>query len=610
VPQSTQIKSDFIAIPAPAPPSGTVHNLALLQRGKPEKSWVLMKRLFDNYLRSRIASFIIASVFMAVAASMTGLFARQLEPIVDDIFQHRSVFRLMQSALIVIGIFVVRGTATYFHTVIMNKTGQRIVTDVQQEMYSHLLHADLAFFHANASGSLISRVIGDVGVMRQSVGECLTTSIRGGMTLAFLIAVMFYQDWRLSIVTFLVFPLSGLYVARTGKRMRKISFRTQTVMADFTSFLNQTFQGMRHVKAYGMEKMEEDRASGLTESIFDLSVKGYRLTALTSPIMEFLSSIAVGAVFMYGGWQADQGIITPGALISFITAFLFAYDPMKRMAKVNAQFQSGLAAAERVFTLLDVKPQIVDAPDARPLAVKEYGIGIENVVFRYADGTEALSRVTIKVPHGKTVAIVGPSGAGKSTIINLIPRFYDVESGRITIGGMDVRAVTMESLRHHIALVSQETALFDETVRTNISYGLPEATNEEIEAAAEAAFADDFIRKLPHGYDTLVGEHGVKLSGGQRQRIAIARAMLRNAPILLLDEATSSLDNESERAVQAALKRLQKGRTTIVVAHRLSTVVDSDIIVVLEHGKVVEQGTHDELLSHDGVYTRLQAELG
>jgi len=613
VPQSSTVKRDFAAPAAPGPVAspvlGVVRNLALLQRGKPEKSWVLLRRLFQAYLHTHLINFISASIFMAIAAAMTGLFARQLEPIVNDIFQHRGVFHLMRGSLVVVGIFVVRGITTYFHTVIMNKTGQRIVTNVQQEVYRHLLRADLAFFHANSSGSLIARVIGDVGVMRQAVGECLTTSIKGSLTLLFLIGVMFYQDWRLSIVTFLVFPLSGFYVARTGRRMRKITNNTQSITADFISLLSQTFQGMRHVKAYDMESMEETHAKTLTETIFDLSVKGYRLTALTSPIMEFLSSIAVGAVFMYGGWQADQGIITPGALISFITAFLFAYDPMKRMAKVNAQFQAGLAAAERVFTLLDVEPMIVDAPEARELDVKTHTVEIQNVVFRYDDGTQALDHVTIKVPHGKTVAIVGPSGAGKSTIINLIPRFYDVQDGLITIGGVNVCDVTMASLRRQIALVSQETALFDETVRTNIAYGKPGATSQEIEAAAEAAFADDFIRKLPQGYDTVVGEHGVKLSGGQRQRLAIARAMLRNAPILLLDEATSALDNESERAVQAALKKLQRGRTTIIVAHRLSTIVDADLIVVLEHGKVVEQGTHDELLAKRGVYTRLQAEL-
>jgi subfamily B ATP-binding cassette protein MsbA len=590
---------------APAP------NLALVQRGKPEDSLTLMRRLFRGYLHAHIGGFVLASVFMAIAAAMTGLFTRQLEPIIDGIFQHRGMAYLFESCLIVIAIFVVRGVTTYLHTVIMNRTGQRIVTDVQQEMFRHLLRADMAFFHANASGALISRVTNDVAVMRQAVGECLTSSIKGGLTLLFLIGVMFYQDWRLSIIAFLVFPISGLYVARVGKRMRRISGNTQSVTADFASLLSQTFQGMRHVKAYGAETREEQRVRGSTEQIYKLSVKGYRLSALTSPIMELLSSIAISAVFMYGGWQADQGIVTAGALVSFITAFLFAYDPMKRMAKVNAQFQAGLAAAERVFTLLDVEPTIIDRPGARSLEVKDYVVGIENVTFRYvSDHTPALDRVTIRVPHGKTVAIVGPSGAGKSTIINLIPRFYDVQGGRITIGGVDVRDVTLASLRSHIALVSQETALFNDTVRANIAYGKPKATNEEIETAALAAFADSFIRALPDGYDTIVGEHGVKLSGGQRQRLAIARAMLRNAPVLLLDEATSALDNESERAVQAALKRLQQGRTTIVVAHRLSTIVDADLIVVMEKGAVVEQGTHAELLARQGVYARLYGMQG
>jgi subfamily B ATP-binding cassette protein MsbA len=610
------IKSDFAAPapnPLPAAPVGTVHNLTLLQRKKPEASWVLMKRLFAGYLRDHIPSFAIASVFMGIAAGMTGAVAYIIKPVVDELGKPHDRIHMIELSCAVLAIFFLRGLGTYFHTVIMNRIGQRIVTDVQQQMYRHLLGADLAFFHANSSGSLMSRVVNDVGIMRQAVGECMTSTFKGGLTLIFLIGVMFYQNWELALVSFAVFPLSAWFVMRVGKRMRKISMNSQAETANFSSLLSQTFQGIRHVKAYGMEGMEAGRGRTITENIFRLAVKGFHASALTNPMAEVLSGAAIITVILYCDWQVAHGVITTGAVYSFITAFILAYDPMKRTAKVNAQFQGGLAAAERVFTLLDVPPVIVDRPNAKELVATDCAVNIENVVFCYADGTQALDHVTINVAHGKTVAIVGPSGAGKSTIINLIPRFYDVNAGRITIGGTDLRDATMESLRRHIALVSQETALFDDSVGANIAYGKPGATEEEIIKAAVDASADGFIRALPEGYKTIVGEHGVKLSGGQRQRIAIARAMLRNAPILLLDEATSALDNESERAVQAALKRLQQGRTTIVIAHRLSTIADADLIVVLEHGKVVEQGKHDALLAKRGVYARLyglQAEYG
>ena len=585
------------------PPSET--SLTLLQRGKPKSSWALIKRLFKGYLRPHLASFVVASIFMGLAAATTGGLAKMIQPIIDQLGKGHTQGWVLGMGGAILGIFAVRGTATYFHTVIMNRIGQRIVTDVQQTMHRHLLAADLAFFHANASGILISRLTNDVGVLRQAVGECMTSTFKGSLTLIFLIAVMFYQDWKLSLAAFIVFPLSALFVVKIGKHMRRYSMKTQEQTGMFASLLSQIFQGMRHVKSYGMEELEHERVRGVTEAVYNLAVKAYHASALSNPMAEILSGLAIASVILYGNWQVEQGLTTTGALFSFITAFVLAYDPMKRTAKVNAQLQAGLAAAERVFQLLDTKPTIVDKPDARTLAVHDFSVNLEDVVFRYNDGTTALDHLNIRVPHGKTVAIVGPSGAGKSTIINLIPRFYDVVGGRITVGGVDVRDVTLSSLRQNLALVSQETALFDDSVRANIAYGKQGATTEEIEAAARDAFADSFIRALPNGYDTLVGEHGVKLSGGQRQRIAIARAMLRNAPLLLLDEATSALDNESERAVQDALKRLQQGRTTIVVAHRLSTIVDADNIIVLDHGQVAEQGTHAELLAKNGTYARL-----
>ena len=577
----------------------------MLQRGKTRSSRDLLKRLITTYLRPHKKSFIAAMLFMAVAASMRGVFTHTLQLVIDGMIDRRGMTYMAWICALIIGSFWLRSAMVYAHTILMNRIGQRIVANVQQQMAAHLLRSDLAFFHANASGVLVSRVINDVGVMRQATNECLLNSFRGGLELMSLIGVMFYQDWHLSLVVFAVFPLSAYYVARIGKKIRSIASNTQNATGDLSALLNQGFQGIRHVKAYGNEELEVSRVRALTEQIFKYSLKGVKVAALTGPVMEVLSSVAITALILYGYLQVEHGVSSPGDLVAFIASFVLAYDPMKRMGRINAQLQAGLAAAERVFTLLDVEPTIATAPEAKALEVLDYAVGIEDIVFSYADGTRALDHLTIKVPHGKTVAIVGSSGAGKSTIINLIPRFYDVQSGRVTVGGVDVREVTLDSLRSNIALVSQETALFDDTIRANIAYGKPDALPEEIEQAAVFAFADSFIRQLPQGYDTQVGEYGVKLSGGQRQRIAIARAMLRNAPILLLDEATSALDNESERAVQDALKKLQQGRTTIVVAHRLSTIVDADVIVVLDQGRVVEQGAHVDLLAAGGVYARL-----
>jgi subfamily B ATP-binding cassette protein MsbA len=565
----------------------------------------LLKRLIATYLRPHRWLLAQALFWMAIAAATTGAMAKLMEPIIDEVFQNRNRAMLFPVAAGVLIAFGMRGLSTYFHSVQMNQIGQRIVADIQSQMYSHLLHLDLAFFHGTSAGQLISRMVNDVGLMRLAVAECLTGMGKSVLTLVFLIAIMFQQDWVLATGAFIVFPVAAYYVARLGKRLRKVSANTQVELGHFSTILNQTLQGARHVKAYGMETYEERRVGGIIENLYQLVHKGFKVSAMSGPVTEVLSGFAIVTVIVYGGIQVINGQRTAGALFSFITAFLLAYEPMKRMAKLNGQLQGGLAAADRVFTLLDIRPSILNKPDAGPLNVASHGIRFQDVHFSYGNEKQALHGITLEVPDGHTVALVGPSGAGKSTLLNLIPRFYDVTGGAVLVGGSDVRDVTLASLRNHIALVSQEVALFDDTIRANIAYGRIDATEDEIVAAARGAAAHDFIVGLPDGYDTMVGEFGVKLSGGQRQRISIARAMLRNAPILLLDEATSALDTESERVVQGALKALQQGRTTLVVAHRLSTIVDADRIFVIDEGRVAEAGTHGELLRRDGIYAKL-----
>lgn len=572
-------------------------------------SWPLIRRLFREYVRPHLASLALAMGMMVIAAAMTGAMAKLMEPIIDKVFTAQEKSALWPVAMAVFFVFVIRGLATYGHTVMMNKLGQRIVCDVQRDMFGHLVYADLAFFHGQQSGTLLSRFISDVAMIRAAVIEAMTGMGKNALTLIFLIAVMFYQDWKLTLISLFVFPAAAYFVMRLGKKLRKVSTNTQVETGLLTSMLGQAFQGSKHVKSYGMEEFEKNRVGDIIERIFRLMYRSYRVSASAVPISEALSGLAIVTIVVYGGMQVMAGASTTGQLFSFIAAFLLAYEPMKRLAKLNNVMQMGLAAVDRFFKMIDVPPTIADKPGASVLENVKGQLVFENVSFRYEDGTEALSSVSFDVPAGKTVALVGQSGAGKSTILNLIPRFYDVTSGKIMLDGVDIRDVTLQSLRHNMALVSQEIAIFSDTIRDNIAYGTSGATEEDIIAAAKNAAAHDFIMELPEGYDTIVGENGVKLSGGQRQRISIARAMLKNAPVLLLDEATSALDTQSERLVQSALERLQSGRTTIVVAHRLSTIMGADIIHVMQEGKIVETGTHDELLEKSGAYSRLYGHM-
>ena len=565
----------------------------------------LVRRLTRDFISRHTGTIALAFACMGVGAGSTALRAWLMQPMLDRIFVGREASLLLVIAGAALVLAVVKGFADYGDTVLMSRVGQRVITDVQGALYARLIRADLAYFNANASGTLISRFTNDVVLLRNAAANVLAAIGKDAVTVIFLMALMFYQDWLLALLSCFAFPLAIRPIVQIGRRMRRVSANTQIEIGLLTTLLSQTFQGARHVKAYGMESYEESRAATLFERIFKLVDRANRTRSRASPMMEALGGAAVAVVIAYGGWQVIDNSRTPGAFFSFITALLLAYQPLKSLANLNASLQEGLAAAQRVFEVLDVEPDIRDIPGARPLRIAGGEIRFDTVRFSYQPHAVALDDISLTVPAGSTVALVGPSGAGKSTVLNLIPRFYDVSTGSIAIDGQDVRSVTLSSLRAALALVAQEASLFDDTVRANIAYGRLTATDAEIAAAAAAAGADRFIAELPQGYDTLVGEHGTRLSGGQRQRLAIARAMLKDAPILLLDEATSALDNESERQVQAALRRLMQGRTTLVIAHRLTTIVGADLICVMDRGRIVESGKHAQLLARGGLYARL-----
>jgi len=571
-----------------------------------------MSRLWHESIRTYAGKLALALVFMGVMAAATAMSAWLMKPVVNDIFisRERDSLWLIGGAIFIT--FTVKGLSNYIQATLMAHVGMKIVAEMQNRLFRHISSLDLGFFHNNATGTLLSRFTIDVTTMRIAVTHGITVFGKDLLSLIGLVTVMFMQDWELALIAFFVFPLGIIPISKIGRRMRKVTINTQVENGQFVTSLEQTFQGIRVVKSYGMEDYECGRIAVIVNKLYELNFKALRTRALSSPIMESLGGVAITAVIIYGGYRVIENATDAGGFFSFITALLLAYEPMKRLANLNATIQEGMAGAQRTFEAIDHLNEIVENEAATELRVPNGEIRFENVTFKYANPQQEdsepniiLDNISLTVPAGKTIALVGASGAGKSTIVNLVPRFYDVSEGTVSIDGQDIRDVTFKSLRNSIALVSQEVMLFDDTVRNNIAYGRPDASLEDIQDSARNAAAHKFISELPDGYDTMVGEHGVRLSGGQRQRIAIARAMLKNSPILLLDEATSALDTESERQVQLALEKLMKTRTTLVIAHRLSTVVDADLIYVLDRGHVVEKGTHDELLAMSGYYANL-----
>ena len=565
----------------------------------------LAQRVLQEHIRPYFKLFSCAIACMVLVALTTAALPYLLQPVFDDVLTRGDTHKLMVLSGLVLGAFWIKGAASYGETVIMTYIGQKMISDIQKRLFSHLTQLDLSFFHSHATGAILSRLTNDVSLMRQSMSNAVVSLGKDMLTLVFLTAVMFYRDWTLSLIAFVAVPIAIAPIAKIGRRMRKVTHSNQDAVSRLTAHLSQVFQGMRVVKAYHQEALEYDRVKNYVDDIFRFTYKAARVRSIVHPIMEFLGGLAIIAVLAYGGWQVMNHARTTGEFVSFIGALLLLYEPLKRLSHLNTNIQEGLAAAGRVFEWIDLKATIQSPPTPCSLKKARGDVVFEKVSFSYLSGKQALSSINFHIQEGSCVAFVGPSGAGKSSLINLLPRFYDVTEGAILIDGMDIRSLSIRDLRSNIALVSQEISLFDGTVYENILYGAWDAHHDTILKAAHDAGVEVFIKDLPQGYDTIVGENGVMLSGGQRQRLAIARAMVKDAPILLLDEATSSLDGESERHVQRSLDRLMKGRTTFIVAHRLSTIQQADKIYVLDHGCIVEQGNHQELVIKEGLYAQL-----
>lgn len=550
--------------------------------------------------------FLVATVCMLGYGATDGALPFVVQWMMDDVFVKKNVTNLYYVPLAVIGIFLIRGILNFGHSYLSDYVGLRIVQDVRNRLARHLQYMSLSFFSRHPSGTLISRVSSDVTLLRFALTDALVSLLKDSTSLIVLVTVAFMMDWFLASIAFVVFPASVLPVMRLSRKVKRFAKRGQISTGTLTAFLQESIQGNRIVKAFGMEEYENQRFAKENQRLFRQSLRASRIRGMVAPVMELLAAFGIGGVVWYGGSSVVGGARTTGEFMAFMTAMFLMYQPFKSLTRTYTSVHQGLAGAERVFEILDESPAIKDRPEARPAPRFSRAIEFHDVSFAYG-ATPVLKGVNLVIRAGEMVALVGISGAGKSTLADLIPRFYDIGSGRITMDGIDIRDLTLESLRAQIGIVTQHTFLFNDTVRNNIAYGDPKRGMEDVVAAANAAHAHEFVTAMPKGYDAMVGELGMQLSGGQRQRLAIARALLKDAPILILDEATSSLDSESERLVQDALEKLMTTRTTLVIAHRLSTIRKADRIVVLVDGEIAEEGTHEELLSLKGAYSRLHS---
>jgi subfamily B ATP-binding cassette protein MsbA len=556
---------------------------------------------FTKPYRGRL---LLAWLATAGYAAAGALLAYTVKPIFDQVLI-RGVNTAAVSASILL-LYVIKGSCAFAATTLVASVGQRAVTDLRNALYEHVLNQSFAFLARRSTGSLMSHFTADVERIQNAVSELAGDLLKEGLTVIGLLLVLFYQDWRLALVAVFGMPLALSPLVRLGRRIRSSNETSLRRWQDISEILQETISGFRIVKAFAMEAFERERFRRAVSRLLHVNLRIARTNAVLPPLMEAFGGVALVSALFYGSYEIRDGTLTTGQFVSFLAALFLMYTPIKRLSQINASLQGALAAGSRVFALLDTHEEVREQEGALTLPRMRREIEYREVGFRYHDGEgSVLRRVALRAAAGEVVAIVGTSGAGKTTLVNLLPRFYDVSEGAITIDGVDIRSATLKSLREQIGLVTQETLLFNDSVRANIAYGLQDVDEARVEAAARAAFAHDFILDLPRRYDTVIGERGSRLSGGQRQRIAIARALLKDPPILILDEATSALDAESERLVQQALSNLIRGRTTLVIAHRLATVRTAHRIVVLEAGEVREEGSHEELLRKGGLYSRL-----
>jgi subfamily B ATP-binding cassette protein MsbA len=561
-------------------------------------------RQIIGYIAQNKSRLFMAGICSLMVSAATTYIAWLVKPLIDDIFINQDPASLMVIPAQLIAISLARGLGRYGQEYFLSYVGEHIIRRLRDSLYDRIQDLPVSFFQHERTGVLMSRITSDVNTLKAMVSTVVNGALRDTFTILGLTGVIFYQNWRMAIIAFIILPAAYYPIFKIGRTVRRVRTRYQESMAEMNAFLHETLAGQKIVKAFGMEAHEKKRFFAKTRKLFGLEVKAVRVRALASPIMEVLGGIGMALVIWYGGWEVTRGMTTPGTFSSFLTCVLLLYEPVKKLSQLNNATQEGLAAVDRIYDVIEAQSTIQDPEIPKAMKTGGHTIALESVHFSYEE-TPVLKGIDIHIPEGEVLALVGTSGGGKSTIANLIPRFFNVDSGRVTIDGIDIRDFKVADLRKEIAIVTQDPILFDETIHGNIAYGNPKASKEAVVQAARDAFAHDFINSLPKGYDTPIGELGGKLSGGEKQRLCIARALLKNTPILILDEATSSLDSESEALVQKALENLMQGRTTLVIAHRLSTVVNADRIAVVVKGEIVEQGTHAELLDAHGEYAKL-----